>query len=591
MTQEDERLLDYVRRAIDGPGEGLPSEQPPPLEAADQRQLGDLAGLQEIRKFHQLLQNGRDPRAEMIPAEGERSQNRSDPEEPRRWGKLEIIRELGEGAYARVYFAHDPNLDCDVALKLYKSQGKDPRKSARDHLREGRLMARVRHPHVAVVHGIDEIDGSLGLWMEYIKGQSLDTLLKSQGPFGAAEAAVIGIDLCRALAAVHAQGMVHQDVKAENVIREEGGRIVLMDFGVGREVGPEREGFGAGGTPTYMAPEALLNGKVSVASDIYSLGVLIFHLVTKAFPVEATDFEGLLQAHRAGSRVLLRDIRPDLPGGLIGAVEKAIAADPKDRFASMGEMERALTLAIGGRPGEKPRDEVRRFGLSAKSLIAIASAVAVVGIVSAYLLIQRSGRDALHKDSYTVGAHLVVYPRGIDTPRDLRDGDKVRIGDRLCMRFHTSKPTYVYVISYDQDGLSYALFPLPGFDLANPVPAGSELQLPGRFKDTSQGWEVNTRGREERILVISTPKRNLPVEEEMASMRIPGRGEVGDRVPLSRGAARALRGLGGLAEIPEESHATPSEMVYDIYRKASTLEAGDDTSSGTWMRRIHLLNP
>src|SRR5207244_2811767 len=98
---------------------------------------------------------------------------------------------------------------------------------------EGRLLARIRHPNVVTVHGADRIDGRVGLWMEYIHGRTLERSLAEQGPFSAPEAGEIGIQVCRALAAVHQAGLLHRDIKAQNVMREDGGRLVLMDFGAG----------------------------------------------------------------------------------------------------------------------------------------------------------------------------------------------------------------------------------------------------------------------------------------------------------------------------------------------------------------------
>jgi serine/threonine-protein kinase len=199
-----------------------------------------------------------------------------------RWGHLEIIERLGEGAFGSVYRAWDPKLDREVALKLLRF-GSSPRIGlASAVITDGRLMAKVRHRNVATVYGADQIDGRLGVWMELIRGRTLEALLEEQGPFSAREAALIGMDLCRALAAVHGAGLIHRDVKAQNVMREEGGRILLMDFGAGVDVGDSGSDVGGDlvGTPFYMAPEFFRNREITTRADIYSLGVLLHHLVT-----------------------------------------------------------------------------------------------------------------------------------------------------------------------------------------------------------------------------------------------------------------------------------------------------------------------
>src|SRR5262249_35031691 len=134
-----------------------------------------------------------------------------------RWGHLEIFALVGEGSYGEVYRARDVHLDREVALKLLRPGASS---STSDHcaLTERRLLARVRHPNVATVYGADRRDGRVGLWMEFIAGHTLSELLRDQGPFGPREAALAGIELCRAVAAVHGQGIVHRDIKAQNVM-------------------------------------------------------------------------------------------------------------------------------------------------------------------------------------------------------------------------------------------------------------------------------------------------------------------------------------------------------------------------------------
>jgi tetratricopeptide (TPR) repeat protein len=179
--------------------------------------------------------------------------------------------------------------------------------------------------------------------MELIHGRTLASWVETNGVLGPSEAQAVGQDLCGALAAVHSAGLVHGDVKTHNVMREDGGRVLLMDFGAGRAAGALHA---AAGTPLYLAPEVLAGGAATAQSDIYSLGVLLFYLLTKRYPYQADDIESLREAHANGSRVWLRDARPDLPAGLIRQVERALDPDPARRFASAGEMEAALAHAL-----------------------------------------------------------------------------------------------------------------------------------------------------------------------------------------------------------------------------------------------------
>ena len=168
--------------------------------------------------------------------------------------------------------------------------------------------------------------------------------------FGAREAALIGLDLCAALAAVHGAGLLHRDVKAQNVMRESGGRLVLMDFGTGEELSGTNRLVG---TPLYLAPEIFRGQRASVQSDLYSVGVLLFYLVTGKFPVNAGSMEQLARAHAHRERQPLRDLRPDLPEVFIAAVERALDSDPSRRYQSVGELESALRESLDA-PAARP---------------------------------------------------------------------------------------------------------------------------------------------------------------------------------------------------------------------------------------------
>ena len=258
-----------------------------------------------------------------------------------RWGHLEVRGEIGRGASGTVYRAWDTQLTREVALKLLTSDA-DPREA----LEEGRLLARLNHPHIVRVYGADSHDGMAGIWMELLEGETLDEILARDGVFGAEETLLIGLDLARALTAVHSAGLLHRDVKARNVVRERGGRVVLMDFGAGRTADKPPEGGDETGTPMYMAPEVLRGGPATVRSDIYCLGVLLYRLLTRAFPVTATDLEQLRSAHGAGSRVPLGAVREDLPSEIVTTIDRGCHPDPDARYASAADFEAALAEAL-----------------------------------------------------------------------------------------------------------------------------------------------------------------------------------------------------------------------------------------------------
>jgi serine/threonine protein kinase/tetratricopeptide (TPR) repeat protein len=290
-------------------------------------------------------------------------------EMPRQWGHLEVLELLGQGAYAEVYRAHDTKLDRDVALKLYYHREKEDITAI---LKEGRLLAKLRHPNIVTVYGADEHSGRVGLWMELVKGQNLSQQVRYNDPFSAREAAGIGLDLCRAVSAIHKAGLLHRDIKAQNVMREAGGRILLLDLGFGspqtREEAPKRETT-AVGTPVYMAPELFRGEPSSVQTDIYSVGILLYFLTTGSFPY--TDRDAV--SARTGPDKTLRDERPELPDDFITVVDKAFAKQSQQRYASAGEMAAELGKTIGGESKSR---------LLSMSLLSAASALLIATIIA-----------------------------------------------------------------------------------------------------------------------------------------------------------------------------------------------------------------
>ena len=302
---------------------------------------------------------------------------------PGAWGSLAILEKLGEGSFGVVYRAYDPSLQRQVALKLLRvAPG-----PSHELLEEAKRLARVRHANVLIVHGADLRDGAVGIWTELIAGATLEDYLAQNGPMGASEARAIGLDLCRALAAVHAHGLVHRDLKASNVMREHGGRIVLMDFGsVGISTTTSSDNIY--GTPLTMAPEQLLGGPVGPTADIFSLGTLLYRLTSGQYPLEARSVPELVEKHRAGAAIPLRDRRPDLPTDFVQVVDRATQSDPDARFPSAGAMERALSASTGtAAPVRRERAFEVQIGKWFKMRYMVATVSALV--VTSVLLVTR----------------------------------------------------------------------------------------------------------------------------------------------------------------------------------------------------------
>jgi tetratricopeptide (TPR) repeat protein len=302
---------------------------------------------------------------------------------PARIGRYEIRKLLGRGGMGAVYLAHDPQLDRLVALKVPKLSG--PGAEER-FLREARAAAAVSHPNLCPVHDAGRGDGVLYLAMGYIPGCTLTELLREEGRLAPARAARLAAAIAQAMAEAHRHGIVHRDLKPGNVLLNPHGEPVVTDFGLALRdppSAPEGENATADfaprltqagimvGTPTYMPPEQACGdlARIGPASDVYSLGVILYELLTGQPPFGAETIAQLVRMIVAEPAPPPSRIQPDIPAALDAVCARALAKDPAERFASMEEFAAALTETAAGRK--------RRLGRYVAALTAVVVLFAV----------------------------------------------------------------------------------------------------------------------------------------------------------------------------------------------------------------------
>ncbi|MPY89579.1 MAG: protein kinase [Luteitalea sp.] len=404
MSPNQKALLDSVAEAVsDGQAVDWPTVDSRTDNAKTRHLLRQLRLIAEIADVHRQ-EPGADADEQRVEIEAT-SSARPTPREGRlptrtilprnTWAHLQLREVLGHGAYGVVFRAWDRRLDREVALKLIPDLS--DRSYAEGVIHEARLMARISHPGVVTIYGAARADGFVGLWMELVEGQTLETDLRQRGRLSAREAALVGLDVCEALAAVHGAGLVHRDIKAQNVMRDRrDGGIVLMDFGAGREL-PLPGDVGVAdlaGTPLYMAPELFRGGSASVQSDIYSVGVMLFRLVTGKTPITARSIDDVRRAHETDTVRHLRDERSDLPAGFVQIVERARSPDAAKRFSSVGELELALTGFVSGGAGRlrPPTQRTRWYDVPRWMWLAGGALALVAAITIAWLAVQALAR-------------------------------------------------------------------------------------------------------------------------------------------------------------------------------------------------------
>jgi serine/threonine protein kinase len=262
-------------------------------------------------------------------------------------GRYEIERPLGHGAMATVDLARDVELDRPVALKrLAENLSRDEELRAR-FLREGRLAARLAHPNVVRIFDVGEDDERPFIAMEYVDGGTLAELVRRRGPLRAREVADLGIQICNALAAAHEAGLVHRDVKPQNLLLGSNGLLKLGDFGIAFGLGGTRLTMAGTvlGTAAYLAPEQARGEEVTAAADVYGVGAVLYELLTGRPPRTPTSLADLTEATTIAPPV-------GAPPALTRIVMRCLAADPGARPASAAALAHELAAALPGHPSQ-----------------------------------------------------------------------------------------------------------------------------------------------------------------------------------------------------------------------------------------------
>jgi formylglycine-generating enzyme required for sulfatase activity len=268
------------------------------------------------------------------------------PDELGRLGQYRVLRLLGQGGMGMVFMAEDPQLGRSVALKMMLPEVA-ARPEARDRfMREARAQAQIEHDHIVPIYQVDQFNGVPFLAMPLLKGLALDDYLKRSKALSLAQVLRIGRDTARGLQAAHERGLIHRDIKPANLWLDSsaGGRVKILDFGLARAQQSGNQLTVSGtvvGTPTYMAPEQI-GGKPEPRSDLYSLGVVLYRLLTGRLPFPDGDMLTVLMAVATDPVPPLGELAPHVPAGLAALVMRLLAKKPDDRPGSAHEVAEAL---------------------------------------------------------------------------------------------------------------------------------------------------------------------------------------------------------------------------------------------------------
>jgi serine/threonine-protein kinase len=319
-------------------------------------------------------------------------------------GRYELEKLVGSGGMSNVFRAHDRLLERTVALKILHEQYTQDDDYVERFRREARAVAQLAHPKIVTVIDRGEQEGRQFIVFEYIDGENLKERT-NRGPLEVRDAILLSLQVARALAFAHERGLVHRDVKPQNVLLNDEGQAKVTDFGIARSLdvhGVTQTGTVLG-TSDYIAPEQARGQKVDPKTDIYSLGVVLYELLSGEVPYAGDNFVAVAMRHvnEPVPSVLAR--RPDCPVRLDLAIQRAMSKDPEDRFESMGDFVAELEACLGeldGRedegatmivPASRPPRRKRQRRERSFSLLPFALAALAVALVAAgaFLLLTR----------------------------------------------------------------------------------------------------------------------------------------------------------------------------------------------------------
>ena len=259
-------------------------------------------------------------------------------------GNYRVEARLGEGGMGTVYRAVDTMLDRDVALKVLRPELARQAALVERFRAEAVALARLRHEHIAALYGLDRQGDELVMVMEYVSGETLESRLARTGTMPWQEAIPVVRDVLAALGHAHVRGVVHRDIKPANVMIDAEGVVKVMDFGIARLIGENRQTRAgvAVGTPSYMAPEQLRGEDVDGRTDLYAAGALLFELLTGRVAFQADSDYALMMQQLHEPPPAPSSVKPGIPRALDGAVARAMSKKPAQRYGTATDFARAL---------------------------------------------------------------------------------------------------------------------------------------------------------------------------------------------------------------------------------------------------------
>ena len=371
--------------------------------------------------------------------------------------RYEIIEELGKGGMGRVYRVEDTKLKQEIALKLIKPEISSDKKTIERFRNELKLARNIRHKNVCGMFDLGEAEGARFITMEYVSGEDLKSFIRRAAPLSTSRTVSIAKQVCEGLEEAHRIGVVHRDLKPSNIMIDKDGNARIMDFGIARSL-KEKGITGAGvmiGTPEYMSPEHVEGKEIDQRTDIYSLGVILYEMVTGRVPFEGDTALSIAVKHKTEQPKDPRELNPQISEDISRIILKCLEKDKDKRYQSAGEVraeleniEKGLPTTEHIIPERKPltsREITVQFSIKKAFLPAfILVAIIVVGIVIWQLLSKKDTAPILTSDKPSIA---VMYFKN-NTGDESFDIWRTALSDSIITDLSQSK--YIRVLSGDQ---------------------------------------------------------------------------------------------------------------------------------------------
>lgn len=325
-----------------------------------------------------------------------------------KYGRYEIIKELGKGGMGVVYQAHDPQIDRSVALKVLRVDRVVNEEFVLRFFKEAKFIGRLSHPNIVTVYDVGRDHGTIYIAMEYLQGQPLNEVIRS-GRLSVEKIIGIALQVANALGYAHEKGIVHRDIKPSNIILTDEGNVKLTDFGIARaEDSNAAQQTQTGvilGTPFYMSPEQVMGKRVDGRSDLFSLGVIIYELIVGRKPFKGDHFTAIFRAITDDIPVAPLKIDTSIPRSLSDLTMKALSKNPDERFQTGNEMGHALKTCLQVKESlllpEKPISPKKKH-MASVLIMGLMAAVVLGGIIYFFAVHKKQASSLSNDEKSTV---------------------------------------------------------------------------------------------------------------------------------------------------------------------------------------------